>query len=162
VDEQLTQVLAQTLGATPYPQGYIVPPERWQKTAACLKDEFGFLYLRDVTSVDWLEKRRPRRMDPAGPTEKRFDLIAQLTNIGTKESISLKTFLNEGEKVRSLVSLFPTAEFLEREIYDLMGIVFEGHPDLRRILLSDDWSGHPLRKDYPVSGYEMWDWEAHK
>jgi NADH-quinone oxidoreductase subunit C len=162
VDERLTSAFAEKLGAVPYTRGFIVSADRWQKAAAFLRDEGGFLYLRDITSVDWLGKRRPRRLDPAGRSEKRFDLIAQFANIGSKETVSLKTFLDEGEKVRTLVPLFPTAEFLEREVFDLMGVVFDAHPDLRRILLSDDWNGHPLRKDYPVSGYEMWDWEAHR
>lgn len=117
-----------------------------------LRDEEGFRFLRDICAIDWLGKR----------SGKRFDVNYVFANFETKESRTLKAQVDDGESLPSLVELFPSAEFMEREVFDLMGMKFENHPDLRRILLSYDWEGYPLRKDYPVSGYEMWDWEAHR
>ena len=97
-----------------------------------------FDLLEDFTAVDW-----PRR-------EKRFDLIAILYSFPHNLRLRLKIPIAETERPASLVEIWPTADWLEREIFDMFGIVFAGHPGLKRILLPDEWQGHPLRKDYDI------------
>jgi NADH-quinone oxidoreductase subunit C len=108
-----------------------------------------FAFLSEVTAVDWL---------PASP---RFEVVYHLACLGSAYAqagaaaparrIRLKVQVpGDHPTVPSITSLYPGAGWLEREVFDLFGIVFEGHPDLRRILMADDWQGHPLRKDYPV------------
>jgi NADH-quinone oxidoreductase subunit C len=88
------------------------------------------------------------------PIEPRFELNYHLVSIPRKEKVRLRVKLGGSDPVvDSLVPVWPGANWLEREIFDLFGIRFTGHPDLRRILLPDDWEGHPLRRDYPVEGY---------
>ena len=88
------------------------------------------------------------------PVEPRFELNYQLVSITRKEKVRLRVKLSGSDPVvDSLMPVWPGANWLEREIFDLFGIRFTGHPDLRRILLPDDWEGHPLRRDYPVEGY---------
>jgi len=88
------------------------------------------------------------------PTEPRFELNYHLVSISRREKVRLRVRLGGSDPVvDSLVPVWPGANWLEREIFDLFGIRFNGHPDLRRILLPDDWEGHPLRRDYPVEGY---------
>jgi NADH-quinone oxidoreductase subunit C len=101
-------------------------------------DEEKFDLLEDFTAVDW-----PRR-------EKRFDLIAILYSFPHNTRLRLKIPITESERPASLAEIWPTANWLEREIFDMFGIVFAGHPDLKRILLPDEWQGHPLRKDYDI------------
>ncbi|HET9952601.1 MAG TPA: NADH-quinone oxidoreductase subunit C [Candidatus Eisenbacteria bacterium] len=98
--------------------------------------------LTDVTSVDYLNHR--------GPDEPRFELIHNLYSIAFNRRILLKTPVRENETVPSAVPVWKSADFMEREVYDLMGLVFEGHPNLQRILTPDGWLGHPLRKDHPT------------
>jgi len=102
------------------------------------RDEEKFDLLEDYTAVDW-----PRR-------EKRFDLIAVLYSFPHNLRLRLKIPLAENERAASLVELWPTANWLEREIFDMFGVEFAGHPDLKRILLPDGWEGYPLRKDYDI------------
>ena len=110
--------------------------------AACefLKSDEGGEYslLTDHTAVDY-----PKR-------EKRFDLVYHLYSFKRNDRLRLKVLAADGEKVPSVVSVWPTANWLEREVYDMFGVPYEGHPDLRRILLPDEWTGHPLRKDYDI------------
>ena len=88
------------------------------------------------------------------PHEPRFELIYQLVSIPRREKVRLKVRVSGNDPVvDSLVPVWPGANWLEREIFDLFGIRFNGHPDLRRILLPEDWEGYPLRRDYPVEGY---------
>jgi NADH-quinone oxidoreductase subunit C len=88
------------------------------------------------------------------PVEPRFELNYHLVSIPRREKVRLRVRLVGSDPVvDSLVPVWPGANWLEREIFDLFGIRFTGHPDLRRILLPDDWEGHPLRRDYPVEGY---------
>lgn len=105
-------------------------------------NEFLFELLADVTSVDYLEHR--------GPDEPRYELIHNLYSLTFNRRLLLKTPVREDERVPSAVSLWRSADFMEREVYDLMGLVFEGHPNLQRILTPDGWLGHPLRKDHPT------------
>ena len=102
------------------------------------RDEEKFDLLEDYTAVDW-----PRR-------DKRFDLIAILYSFAHNKRLRLKIPIAETERPASLVEVWPTANWLEREIFDMFGIAFAGHPDLKRILLPDEWQGHPLRKDYDI------------
>ena len=107
-----------------------------------LRDEHGlrFDYLSSVTAVDWTE-RTPR-----------FDVVYHLYSIAHGHRLTVKTGCEDGEGVPSVVEVWPAANWLERETYDLYGIEFLGHPDLRRIFLPEDWVGFPLRKDYPLEG----------
>ncbi len=105
-----------------------------------LKAEFNFL--SDVTAVDWL------------PAEPRFQVTYHLLSHSLKERVRLRVMLNgDNANVESIISVWPAANFFEREVHDLFGIRFIGHPNMARILMPDDWEGHPLRKDYPVEGY---------
>jgi NADH-quinone oxidoreductase subunit C len=88
------------------------------------------------------------------PAEPRFELNYHLVSITRRERVRLKVRMEGASPVVETVSnVWPTANWHEREIFDLFGVRFEGHPDLRRILMPEDWEGHPLRKDYPVEGY---------
>ncbi|ACZ37733.1 NADH-quinone oxidoreductase subunit C [Sphaerobacter thermophilus] len=119
---------------------------RFRDVIQFLRDhpDLQYTMLSDETAVDML-RLRP---DP------RFDVLAQLYSIRRRWRLRVKCGVNDGEVVPSLVPVFAAAGWLEREVYDMFGIVFEGHPDLRRILLPEDWDeGHPLRKDYPLRGY---------
>jgi NADH-quinone oxidoreductase subunit C len=100
-----------------------------------------FTYLSDVTAVDRF------------PIEPRFELNYHLLSLARRDRIRLRVRLpGDDAVVASVIPVWPTANWHEREIFDLFGIRFEGHPNLRRMLLPDDWEGHPLRKDYPVEG----------
>jgi NADH-quinone oxidoreductase subunit C len=115
-----------------------------REACALLRDDPGcaFNFLSDVTCVDWY------------PSEPRFEVIYHLLSIPQKERVRLKVRLNgDAPVVESVTSVWPGANFFEREVYDLFGIRFTGHPYLRRIQMPEDWEGHPLRKDYPVEGY---------
>ena len=104
-----------------------------------LRDELGFNHLSDVTSVDYL-----------GQTP-RFEVVYNLFSFETHIWYRLKVRVNDGDAVPTCVDLFPCANWAEREVWDLMGIPFEGHPSLYRIMMPEGWVGHPLRKDYPMS-----------
>ena len=113
---------------------------------AALRDDarVQFNVLSDLTAVDMLRLRE----------NPRFDVVVQLYSLTNRVRLRLKAGCNDGEPVPSLVPLWNGANWLEREAYDMFGIVFEGHPNLRRMLLPDDWDeGHPLRKDYPLRGW---------
>jgi NADH-quinone oxidoreductase subunit C len=94
--------------------------------------------LTDETAVDY-----PKR-------EKRFDIIYHLYSFRRNDRLRLRVQVGEGEKVPSVTGVWPTANWLEREIFDMFGVVYDGHPDLKRILMPDGWVGHPLRKDYDI------------
>jgi NADH-quinone oxidoreductase subunit C len=103
-----------------------------------LKLEADFDYLVDITAVDW-----PKR---AG----RFDLVYVLYSFPRNQRVRIKTAIPEGFRPQTAVDVHLTANWLEREVFDMFGIEFAGHPDLRRILMPDEWEGYPLRKDYPI------------
>jgi NADH-quinone oxidoreductase subunit C len=103
-----------------------------------LRDEEQFDYCVDITAVHY-----PKR-------EKQFDVLWNLYSFSCNERVRVKTQIADGASIPSSVSIWPTANWLEREVYDMFGIQFDGHPDLKRILLPDDWKGHPLRKDYGI------------
>ena len=122
----------------------VVPREMMLEICAyCRQDpNLQFNLLTDATCVDRY------------PMEPRFEVNYHLVSIPRKARLRLKTKLSGNDAVMdSMVPVWPGANWLEREIWDLMGIRFNGHPDLRRILLPDDWEGHPLRRDFPVQGF---------
>jgi len=99
-------------------------------------------FLEDVTCVDWY------------PSEPRFEVVYHLLSMSKKERVRLKVKLGSDKPtVPSITSVWPSSNFPEREVFDLFGIHFEDHPYLRRLMMPEDWEGHPLRKDYPVEGY---------
>ena len=102
----------------------------------------GYNFFEDMTAVDWF---------PASP---RFQLSYHILSHAFKERIRLRAMVDEPDPaIDSITSVWAGANYYEREVFDLFGIRFAGHPDLRRIMMPDDWKGHPLRKDYPVEGY---------
>ena len=103
-----------------------------------MRDDEFFDYCVDITAVHY-----PKR-------EAQFDVIYILYSFHNNERVRVKTQIKEGETLRSVAGIWETANWLEREVFDMFGISFEGHPDLKRILLPDGWKGHPLRKDYPI------------
>ena len=106
-----------------------------------LKEELGYNMLTDVTAVDYYGK------------SPRFMLVYNLYSIPSKDRLRIKAPVDESDaSIASATCLWNSANFLEREVFDLFGINFTGHPDQRRILMADDWVGHPLRKDYPLQG----------
>jgi len=115
-----------------------------REVCAILRDdaECPFNYLADLTCVDWF------------PSEPRFEVVYHLLSISKKERIRLKARLDgSSAAIESVTSVWPAANHYEREVFDLFGVRFTGHPNLTRIMMPDDWEGHPLRKDYPVEGY---------
>jgi NADH:ubiquinone oxidoreductase subunit C len=141
--------------------------------ATHLRDESGFNFLSDLTAVDYLGWGdrdvsgyigTPAGRDLNSPMTqgyqvvplakpKRFAINYHLLSVSERpRRIRLQTWADAGEPVPTVIRVWPTADWHEREQFDLMGIVFEGHPNLQRILLDDDWEGHPLRKDYPLGG----------
>ena len=84
--------------------------------------------------------------------EDRFTIVYQLYSMPRNRRIFLRVRVAEGESVPTLRDVYPNADWAEREVWDLLGVAFEGHPDMRRLLMPDDWEGHPLRKDYPLVG----------
>jgi NADH-quinone oxidoreductase subunit C len=102
----------------------------------------GYNAFEDMTAVDWF------------PSEPRFQLSYHIVSHGFKERVRLRAMVSGTEPaVESATSVWPGANYYEREVFDLFGVRFEGHPNLRRILMPDEWEGHPMRKDYPVEGY---------
>jgi NADH-quinone oxidoreductase subunit C len=113
-----------------------VPVERWVEFAGFARDTLGCRYFCHLTAVDW-------KADG-------FDVVCRLENLETSLGLTVKTRIARDGTCPSLTGLFRGALWMERECFDLFGIRFDGHPDLRRLLLPDDWEGHPLRKDYAV------------
>jgi NADH-quinone oxidoreductase subunit C len=102
----------------------------------------GYNAFQDVTAVDWF------------PSTPRFHVVYHACSYGLKDMVRLKVLVDEADpSVDSITPVWPGANYYEREVFDLFGIRFEGHPNLRRIMMPDEWVGHPLRKDYPVEGY---------
>ena len=122
----------------------VTPRESFLAVMDILKNQRGFDLLVDVTCVDYLNYR-----DAAD----RFGLVYLLASTVTNERITVRVFLNEPDlNVPSLVPMWEGANWLEREVWDMFGITFAGHPDHRRILMPDEFTAHPLRKDYPLQG----------
>jgi NADH-quinone oxidoreductase subunit C len=153
----------------------VVEPERLLEAATYLRDELGFSFLSDISAADYLgwasdpddvsgyigtatgrdlnvpSTQGLARLPQAKP--KRFALNYHL--LALREGaprVRVQIWLDDDQSVASVVSVWPTADWHEREAFDMMGIRFDGHPNLSRILMEDDWAGHPLRKDYPLGG----------
>jgi NADH:ubiquinone oxidoreductase subunit C len=153
----------------------VVDTPRLREACLHLRDEEGFNVLADIAAADYLGWRA-RPEDVAGyigtaggrsisspgswglerapePKPKRFSLSYHLLRMTADLArVRVQVWVDDGEVVPSVVEVWPTADWHEREAWDLMGIPFEGHPNLVRILMTDDWEGHPLRKDYPIGG----------
>ncbi|MDW8333135.1 MAG: NADH-quinone oxidoreductase subunit C [Bacteroidia bacterium] len=118
-----------------------VAPEDAYDVLKNLRDQHGFNYLVDITAVDYFRD------------EKRFEVAYNVFNLDEKKRIRVKAQLEEDNpKIKSVVSIWPSANWYEREAYDMMGIIFEGHPDLRRIYMPEDFAYFPLRKEFPLIG----------
>jgi NADH-quinone oxidoreductase subunit C len=110
--------------------------------AAKAVQQAGYNFLEDVTAVDWY------------PSEPRFQITYHIVSMSMKQRIRLIARLDsDAAAIDSITPVWPSANFYEREVFDLFGVHFGGHPNLRRIMMPEDWNGHPLRKDYPVEGY---------
>ena len=120
----------------------IVPPGRLIDVTTFLRDDpaCGFDYCSDVTAVDW------------PPRAKRFDVVYCLYSVRLRHRVRVKVRAGEGDEVPSVTGVWPAANWLEREVWDQYGVNISSHPDRRRILMPDEWQGHPQRKDYPLEG----------
>jgi NADH-quinone oxidoreductase subunit C len=151
----------------------VVDPARIAEACLHLRDEEAFNLLVDITATDYLgwaeagvagyyATAAGRDLnDPAAqgyarvpePKPKRFTLSYHLLRVADDSArVRVQVWLDDGEAVETVVPVWPTADWHEREAWDMMGIPFTGHPNLTRILMEDDWEGHPLRKDYPIGG----------
>src|SRR3569833_1206918 len=118
-----------------------VPSEKIVDAMVVAKDA-GYNAFEDMTAVDWL------------PSEPRFQLTNHILSHQFRQRLRIKTWISENDAaIETITSVFPGANIYEREVFDLFGIRFEGHPNLRRIMMPEGWVGYPLRKDYPVEGY---------
>ena len=118
-----------------------IAPDQIRAAAAAVQAA-GYNFFEDMTAVDWY------------PSAPRFQVSYHILSHAFKERIRLRVLLDEVDpSVESITTVWVGANYYEREVFDLFGIRFEGHPNLRRIMLPDEWKGHPLRKDYPVEGY---------
>jgi NADH-quinone oxidoreductase subunit C len=106
----------------------------------------GFSMCVDLTAVDYL--LHGGRSVPSDVVAQRFEVVVNLLSISKRERVRVRLQVAEGESVPSLFDIHPSTEAMEREVFDMFGIVFDGHPDLTRILMPEDWDGYPLRKDY--------------
>jgi len=121
----------------------VVPPQKIVPVLQTLRDESGFDFLIDITAVDYFPAQEPR-----------FHLVYHIVSTTTHQVLRLRALLNgNSPTIPTAEALWPNANWYEREVWDMFGIKFEGHSDLRRIIMPYEWEGHPLRKDYPL-GYE--------
>jgi NADH-quinone oxidoreductase subunit C len=125
--------------------------ERLLEVCRLLRDDpdLGYLYISDITAIDWLPYWEK------GEKPKRFEVVYNFYSPVHFQRIFLKVRVDDGEPVPSVTGIWEGANYPEREVYDMFGIPFEGHPNLKRILMPDDWVGHPLRKDFPLGGEEI-------
>jgi len=125
--------------------------ERLLEVCRLLRDDpdLGYLYISDITAIDWLPYWEK------GEKPKRFEVVYNFYSPVSFGRIFLKVRVDDGEPVPSVTGIWEGASYPEREVYDMFGIPFEGHPNLKRILMPDDWVGHPLRKDFPLGGEEI-------
>jgi NADH-quinone oxidoreductase subunit C len=151
----------------------VVDPARIVESCGHLRDAAGFNVLVDVTATDYLGwggdgvagyigTRDGRDLNATGsqgfqrvptPRPKRFAVNYHLLHVGDEAArVRVQAWLEDGDEIDSVIGVWPASDWFEREVYDMFGITFRGHPNLVRILMSDDWEGHPLRKDYPIGG----------
>jgi len=132
-------------GVTARDQWITVPADRIRDALSALKSD-GYRLLVFLTCVDHL-------VDSSGEFPQRFEIVYQLRDLEKPDDLRVRTFVGGvSPHIDSVHDIFPPANWEERETYDMFGIVFTGHPGLTRILMPDDWVGHPLRRDYPVGG----------
>ena len=118
-----------------------IEPARIVEVCRFLKEQQEFVRLSGITAVDWL------------PADPRFEVVYLLHSLAHNQRLRLKCWISERDPaIESVTGIWRTADWYEREVYDMFGIRFNNHPDLTRILMPSDWEGHPLRKDYPVTG----------
>jgi NADH-quinone oxidoreductase subunit C len=150
----------------------VVDPARLVEACTYLRDSEGFNFLADVAAADYLgwgdrgvagyigdasgrDLNRPGSQGlerTPDPKPKRFAMNYHLLAVPAARRVRVQIWVDDGEAVPTVVPVWPTADWHEREAWDLMGIVVEGHPNHQRILMDEDWEGHPLRKDYPIGG----------
>jgi NADH:ubiquinone oxidoreductase subunit C len=150
----------------------VVDPPRLVEACTHLRDQEGFSMLVDITPTDYLGwgelgaagyigTASGRDLNAPGsqgyartpqPKPKRFSMNYHLLAVPGARRVRVQVWLEDGQPVDSVLQIWPTADWHEREAWDMMGIPIEGHPNLARILMEDDWEGHPLRKDYPLGG----------
>ncbi len=134
----------------------VIPPADWVKTCTQLRDDdgLGFDTCIDLCGVDYSGWGAPTFSADANPHPQRFAVVAHLLSVKHNWRLRVRTYLSNDEfpLVDTLVDVWPAVNWFEREAFDLFGIVFDGHPDLRRILTDYGFIGHPFRKDFPVSG----------
>jgi NADH-quinone oxidoreductase subunit C len=125
----------------------VIAPEASIAVLTMLRDEPGlsFDFLADITAVHWPQRK-----------EAEFDLVYQLYSLDNKVRFRIKVPLSPDQEAATVVGIWSTAEWLEREVYDMFGIRFAGHPDQRRILNPEGFEGHPLRKEFPLRGRVTW------
>jgi NADH-quinone oxidoreductase subunit C len=144
-DEVVQGYVNQGQGAVVIRSGRIVEMLRWLRDS----DDLRMNHLRSLCGVDNLRRK--------GPGLSRFEVVYNLYSIPLRHEIRLRAEVDDKDPaIDSVVELWPGADWLERETFDLMGIRFTNHPNLHRVLLPEDWVGHPLRKDYPLKGKEEW------
>jgi NADH-quinone oxidoreductase subunit C len=142
IDFPTTEAFGQTV--------LFVPRERLADVVMELRDEHAFTMCIDVTAVDYLDYEAPRNL-PDGVDPERFEIVVGLLSMRDRRRLRLRVQVPEGDPVvPSLFDVHPGTEALEREVFDMFGIRFDDHPDLTRILMPEDWIGHPLRKDYAI------------
>lgn len=117
-----------------------IPPAALRDVVAFLRDDpqLQYIYLESVSGVDYLDR------DP------RFEVVYHMVSLANRHRLALKVGVNEDEPVPTVADMWPTATFQEREIFDMFGVTFAGHPSLQRLLMPEDWDGHPQRKDHPL------------
>ena len=129
-------------------QVLFVPRDQYAKVVKALLTD-GYEMVSDLTAVDYLLV--PKRALPAGVTAERFEVVVNLLSLKDRQRIRVRVQVPESDPtIATLFDMYPGTEAMEREVYDMFGIVFTDHPDLSRILMPEDWDGHPLRKDYEV------------
>lgn len=153
MSDDVVEVEHETLHGAPVAWSHGVQvafPDRssYLDVVGALKGE-GFAFCSDVTAVDYLTF--PPRALPEGVQPERFEVVVNLLSMAARRRVRLRVQVPADDPtLPSLFSLYPGTEAMEREAFDMLGVVFTGHPDLTRILMPEDWEGHPLRKDYPV------------
>jgi NADH-quinone oxidoreductase subunit C len=135
----------------------VVEPGSLVEAALHLRDELGFNFLTDIAATDYLNTPGSWGLaTKPNPKQARFSVSYHLLKLASGASeaprVRLQVWCEDGEEVPSVVSVWPTADWHEREAWDMMGIRIQGHPNLTRILMEEDWEGHPLRRDYPLGG----------
>jgi NADH-quinone oxidoreductase subunit C len=137
-------LIRERFGAEPVVEGAEVTVgvdrARWQELGEFARRTLGCVYFNWLSAIDWKEQG--------------LEVLARVENVPAKVALSMRTKLGAGEsRCPTLVGIWKGADWMERECFDMFGVTFEGHPDLRRILLAQDWVGHPLRKDWVDTGY---------